>query len=272
MPRLFVLSAVFLVLLLTHSHSLVPRISTLSSHQSLPTFSHHPLHHDQSDSPHHPCCATPFSPPRLRCLIRAASSSLPHPRCLTLAVSSSLLYPRCKSSPQLPIFAPLTLLTLINRPLQVLLSYSYLLYLRALLPSVLSLLLSTSCLPRCLLAEQVPEPCQNPIDRLDARNPMQEMRNACDLARETSVRVMQNSLDQRIPLVDQINFLRFFVLGFTDCVFILHNKIISIIRKCNPKYALRCEYIFRCMYSDVSSCPDQSFKLSIERAIQIQMA
>ena len=124
MPRLFVLSAVFLVLLLTHSHSLVPRISTLSSHQSLPTFSHHPLHHDQSDSPHHPCCATPFSPPRLRCLIRAASSSLPHPRCLILAVSSSLPYPRCKSSLQLPIFALLTLLTLINRPLQVLLSPS----------------------------------------------------------------------------------------------------------------------------------------------------
>ena len=51
------------------------------------------------------------------------------------------------------------------------------------------------------------------MDRPDARNPMQEMRDAYDLARETSVRVMQNSLDQRIPLVDQINFLRFFVLG-----------------------------------------------------------
>ena len=81
---------------LTQSHSLVPRISTLSSHQSLSTFSHHPLHHGQSDSPPHPCCAAPFSPPRLRYLIRAASSSsLSHPRCLTLAVSSSLPHPRC---------------------------------------------------------------------------------------------------------------------------------------------------------------------------------
>ena len=115
-------SVVILVLLLTHSHSLVPRNSTLSSHQSLSSSPHHPLHHGQSNSPHRPCCAAPFSPPRLRCLIRAASSSLPHPRCFTLVVSSSLPYPRCKSSPQLPIFAPLTLLTLINRPLQVLLS------------------------------------------------------------------------------------------------------------------------------------------------------
>ena len=72
------------------------------------------------------------APSLLRCPILAASSSLPHPRCLVLAASSALLcpcclilaalYPRCKSSPQLPIFAPLTLLTLINRPLQVLVS------------------------------------------------------------------------------------------------------------------------------------------------------
>ena len=108
------------------SHALtLPRssISTLSSHQSLSTFSHHPLHHDQSSSSHHPCCAAPFSPPRLRCLIRAASSSLPHLRCLTqgccliLAALPSLQILEL----QLPIFAPLTLLSLINRPLQVLL-------------------------------------------------------------------------------------------------------------------------------------------------------
>ena len=60
--------------------------------------------------------------PHSRRLVFAASSALPHPRCFALAVSSSLPYPRCKSSPQLPIFAPLTLLTLINRPLQVLVS------------------------------------------------------------------------------------------------------------------------------------------------------
>ena len=49
---------------------------------------------------------------------------------------------------------------------------------------------------------------------------MQEMRDAYDLARETSVRVMQNSLDQRIPLVHQINFLRFFRFGivFSHCI------------------------------------------------------
>ena len=56
------------------------------SHQSLSTFSHRPLHHDQSDSPPHPC---------LRCPILAASSSLPHPRCLIIAASSSLPLPRC---------------------------------------------------------------------------------------------------------------------------------------------------------------------------------
>ena len=72
----------------------------------------------------------------LRCPILAASSSLPHPRCLILAASSALPYPCClilaalpslqilsKSSLQLPIFAPLTLLTLINHPLQVLLTH-----------------------------------------------------------------------------------------------------------------------------------------------------
>jgi hypothetical protein len=51
---------------------------------------------------------------------------------------------------------------------------------------------------------------------------MEEMRgrDAYDLARETSVRVIQNSLDQRIPLMEQIKFLRFFRFGivFSYCI------------------------------------------------------
>ena len=62
---------------------------------------------------------------------------------------------------------------------------------------------------------------------------MQEMRDAYDLARETSVRVIQNSLDQRIPLVHQINFLRFFRFGivFSYCIikFIAHIFIFELL-------------------------------------------
>ena len=51
---------------------------------------------------------------------------------------------------------------------------------------------------------------------------MQEKRDAYDLARESSVRVMQNNLDQRIPLVEQIKYLRFFRFGimivFSYCI------------------------------------------------------
>ena len=113
------------------------------------------LHHDQSDSPPHPC---------LRCPILAASSSLPRPRCLIHAASSSLPYPcrlvlvatlpslaRCiVIAPTPHLRTPLgTLLTLINRPLQVLLSPP-----TSGTPSFL--LLFESCPLHCLLAEQVP--------------------------------------------------------------------------------------------------------------------
>ena len=53
---------------------------------------------------HHPCCHA-----------LAASPSLPHPRCPTLTATPSLPYPRCTVSLQLVTFAPITLLTLINR-------------------------------------------------------------------------------------------------------------------------------------------------------------
>ena len=100
-------------------------------------------------------CAAPFSPPRLRCLI-----SLPHPRCLTLAALSSLPYPRCMAcivvAPTSHLRTTLsTLLTLVNRPLQVLLPTP-----TSSTPSLLKafLLLFASCLPHCLLAEQVTPP------------------------------------------------------------------------------------------------------------------
>ena len=47
--------------------------------QSLSNLSHHPLHHDQLDSPPHPC---------LRYPILATSSSLPRPCCLILVAST----------------------------------------------------------------------------------------------------------------------------------------------------------------------------------------
>ena len=99
-PLLLVLGSRFSVLVLTRIHSLVPRfsfsraytpsflVSPLSPRLSsnlVNLLSHHPLHHVQSDSLPHPCCAAPFSPPRPRCLTLAASPSLPHPRRFTLA-------------------------------------------------------------------------------------------------------------------------------------------------------------------------------------------
>ena len=100
----------------------------------------------------------------VRCPILAASSSLPRPRCLIHAASSSLPYPcrlvlvatlpslaRCiVIAPTPHLRTPLgTLLTLINRPLQVLLSPP-----TSGTPSFL--LLFESCPLHCLLAEQVP--------------------------------------------------------------------------------------------------------------------
>ena len=58
------------------------------------------------------------------------------------------------------------------------------------------------------------------------------MRGACDLARETSVRVVQNSLDQRIPSGGPKQFVQ-----FSDFIFILLDKIIllNLIRKTRSK-------------------------------------
>lgn len=93
--------------------------------------------------------------PHSRRLVFAASSALPPPRCLILVALPLLSHPRCltlapTSSLQLLIFAPLTLLTLINRPLQVLLSPR-----TSGTPSFGAIPSPASCLPRCLLAEQV---------------------------------------------------------------------------------------------------------------------
>ena len=93
--------------------------------------------------------------PHSRRLVFAASSALPPPRCLILVALPLLSHPRCltlaaTSSLQLLIFAPLTLLTLINRPSQVLLSPR-----TSGTPSFGAIPSPASCLPRCLLAEQV---------------------------------------------------------------------------------------------------------------------
>jgi len=110
-------SVVILVLLLTHSHSLVPRISTLSSHQSLLILV------NLLSSPTTSWSIRLAAPSLLRCPILAActSSALSPPRCLILVALPLLSHPRCLTLPatsslQLLISAPLTLLTLINPP------------------------------------------------------------------------------------------------------------------------------------------------------------
>ena len=72
-----------LVLFLAHSHSLVPRVSTLSLSQSSSTSSH-------TVALWSAYCLTLVAPPLLRhprCPTLVVPHSLPHPRCITLAAS-----------------------------------------------------------------------------------------------------------------------------------------------------------------------------------------
>ena len=143
-----------LVLLLTHSHSLVPRISTLSSPQSSPTFSHH-VH------PAHCIMANRLAAPSLLpCSILAASSSLPHPRCPTLAALPSLHRPRSNFSPSHPHIVDSDQSPFAGAPISSSFGHSSRQF---------------GATYRRSHAEIRP----------DARNPLQEMRGACDLARET---------------------------------------------------------------------------------------